>query len=109
MPSRFDIQQMDSDELLAVFNLPIAAHTESDRFRIFETEADRRAVIELVTGKPFGGAAHREASAMPNQCASPIDLDNWEDQPSWNGWDPEPACIDCTEKDGGSKSGTSRN
>lgn len=102
MPSRFDIQQMDSVELLEVLNLPIAAHTESDRFRIFETEADRRAVIELVTGKPFGGAAHREASAMPNQCARPIDLDHWEDQPSWNGWDPELSVHRfVSQKDGG--------
>ncbi len=89
MPSRFDIQQMDSDELLVVLNRPIAAHDENDRFRIFDTEEKKRAVIELVTGKPFGGVAHREASAMPNQCARPINLDNWEDQPSWNGWDPE--------------------
>ncbi len=89
MPSRFDIQQMDSDELLAILNRPIAAHEESDRFRTFDTEEYKRAVIELVTGKPFGGVAHREASAMPNQCAKPINLDNWEDQPSWNGWDPE--------------------
>ena len=89
MPSRFDIQQMSSDELLAVLNRPIAAHDESDRFRIFDTEEYKRAVIELVTGKPFGGVAHREASAMPNQCPRPINLDNWEDQPSWNGWDPE--------------------
>lgn len=89
MPSRFDIQQMESDELLAVLNRPIAAHDESDRFRIFDDEGYKRAAIELVTGKPFGGVAHREASAMPNQCARPINLDNWEDQPSWNGWDPE--------------------
>jgi len=89
MPSRFDIQQMEADELLAVLNRPIAAHDESDRFRIFDTEEYKRAVIELVTGKPFGGVAHREASAMPNQCARPMNLDDWENQPSWNGWDPE--------------------
>ena len=89
MPSRFDIQQMESDELLAVFNRPIAAHDESARFRIFRDDAYKRAVIELVTGKPFGGVAHREAAAMPNQCARPMNLDNWENQPSWNGWDPE--------------------
>lgn len=89
MPSRFDIQQMDSNELLAVLNRRIPAHDESDRIRIFDDEGYKRAVIELVTGKPFGGVAHREASAMPNRCARPIDLDNWEDQPSWNGWDPD--------------------
>lgn len=89
MPSRFDIQQMDSEELLAVLNRPITAHEESDRLRIFDDEGYKRAVIELVTGKPFGGAAHRETSAMPNQCAGSINLDNWEDRPNWNGWDPE--------------------
>jgi polyvinyl alcohol dehydrogenase (cytochrome) len=102
MPSRFDIQQMEAEELLAVMNQPIAAHDESDRFRIFETEADKRAVIELVTGKPFGGAAHREASAMQNQCANPINLDGWENQPSWNGWDPELSVHRfVSEEDGG--------
>ena len=89
MPSRFDIQQMDPDELLAALNRPIAAHDESDRFAGFRTEERRRAVVELVTGKPFGGVANREASAMPNRCANPLNLDNWENQPSWNGWDPE--------------------
>ncbi len=89
MPSRFDIQRMEPDELLAVLNRPIAAHDESDRFRIWDDEEYTRAVIELVTGKPFGGVAHREASAMPNQCAESLNLDNWNNQPSWNGWDPE--------------------
>ena len=89
MPSRFDIQQMDPEELLAVLNRPIAAHDESDRFRGFRTEERKRAVVELVTGKPFAGVANREASAMPNQCASLLNLDGWENQPSWNGWDPE--------------------
>ncbi|HJO05010.1 MAG TPA: PQQ-binding-like beta-propeller repeat protein [Acidobacteriota bacterium] len=89
MPSRFDIQQMEAEELLAVLSRPIAAHDESDRFRIFRDEAYKRATIELVTGKAFDGVAHREAAAMPNQCARPINLDNWESQPSWNGWDPE--------------------
>ena len=81
MPSRFDIQQMEPDELLAVLNRPIAAHDESDRFRIWDDEEYTRAVIELVTGKPFGGVAHREASAMPNQCAESLNLDNWDNQP----------------------------
>ena len=89
MPSRFDIQQMEPEELLAVLNRPIAAHQESDRFRIWDSEVYRRAAIELVTGKPFDGVAHREASAMPNRCDAPIDLDGWEEIPSWNGWDPE--------------------
>lgn len=89
MPSRFDIQRMEAEELLAVLNRPIAAHDESDRFRIWDNEANKHAVVELVTGKPFGGVAHRQASAMSNQCAAPVNLDNWEVQPSWNGWDPE--------------------
>ena len=89
MPSRFVIQQMGPEELLAILTRPIAAHDESDRFRTFRTEGQKRAVVELVTGKPFGGVANREASAMPNRCVNPLNLDNWENQPSWNGWDPD--------------------
>lgn len=88
MPSRFDIQNMEAEALLAVLNRPIAAHQESERFRIWDSDVYKRAVVELVTGKPFGGVAHRKASAMPNRCDRPINLDDWEDQPSWNGWDP---------------------
>ena len=46
MPSRFQIQQMDPEELLAVLNRPIAAHDESARFGTFRTEGQKRAVIE---------------------------------------------------------------
>jgi polyvinyl alcohol dehydrogenase (cytochrome) len=102
MPSRFDIQEMDSDELLAALNRPIAVHDKSERFRMFDDEKHKRAVIELVTGKPFGGVADRGASAMPNQCVTPINLDGWEEKPSWNGWDPEPGVHRfMSEADGG--------
>ena len=89
MPSRFDIQQMDPEELLAALNRPIPVHDESDHLSVVSTEERKRALAELVTGKPFAGVANREASAMPNQCASLLNLDGWENEPRWNGWDPE--------------------
>ena len=89
-PSRLQIQEMDPEELLAVLSRPIAAHDESAGFRSFRAEDRKRALVELVTGEPFDGVANREASAMPNRCANPLDLDNWENQSSWNGWNPDP-------------------
>jgi polyvinyl alcohol dehydrogenase (cytochrome) len=36
------------------------------------SELEKRAMAELVTGKPFGGSAERAASAMKKRCESPL-------------------------------------
>jgi polyvinyl alcohol dehydrogenase (cytochrome) len=51
--------------------------------------AQKRAIAELVTGKPFGGSADRSASAMSNKCGAPLRLDNAFSRPRWNGWNPD--------------------
>src|SRR5262249_38331756 len=64
---------------------PIAAH----QGRVNMSDAQRRALAELVTGKLVSGAASREASAMSNACPSPLKLDNAFKSPRWNGWSPD--------------------
>ena len=82
--TREALRQMEPERvLIALMEGPMVEFTSEFR------DDELRAMAELVTRKPFGGVAHREASAMPNQCARTMNLDNWEDQPSWNGWDPE--------------------
>jgi polyvinyl alcohol dehydrogenase (cytochrome) len=50
----------------------------------------KRAMAELVTGKPFGDATPRTAASMKNRCASPLSIvDPWT-KPRWNGWSPDP-------------------
>jgi polyvinyl alcohol dehydrogenase (cytochrome) len=52
-------------------------------------DAQKRAIAELVTGKPFGGSADRSAAGMPNRCEAPLKLDNAFNRPRWNGWNPD--------------------
>ena len=51
------------------------------------TEAQKRAAAELITGKPFGGGAERAASAMKNRCTAPLAID--ASKPQWNGFSPD--------------------
>jgi polyvinyl alcohol dehydrogenase (cytochrome) len=53
------------------------------------SDEQKRAIAELVTGKPFGDGANRAASAMSNRCATPLKLDNALNRPRWNGWNPD--------------------
>src|SRR5262245_15366980 len=53
-------------------------------------DLQKRAMAELVTGKPFGGAAPRAASSMSNRCQAPLALSDPWSQPQWNGGTPDP-------------------
>ena len=53
------------------------------------SDPEKRAMAELVTGKPFGGSAERAASAMKNRCESPLTLNSPWTQSSWNGGNPD--------------------
>ena len=50
-------------------------------------DAQKRATAELITGKPFAGAADRSISAMSNRCPAPLKMDM--SRPQWNGWSPD--------------------
>ena len=50
----------------------------------------KRAMAELVTGKPFGDATPRTAASMKNRCDAPLALQNPWTQARWNGWSPDP-------------------
>lgn len=54
------------------------------------SEGEKRAMAELITGKPFGGTVDRTAAAMSNQCRAALSLDNPFSKPRWNGWSPDP-------------------
>jgi polyvinyl alcohol dehydrogenase (cytochrome) len=49
------------------------------------SEAERRAIAEYTSGRPFGSAAPGDASTMPNRCAVKP-LGNPLAGPAWNGW-----------------------
>lgn len=86
-PSREGLRALTPERVLAALNGPMAVNATG------MNEEQKRAMAELVTGKPFGGAeamAARAASAMPNRCASPLRLDNPWTKPRWNGWSPDP-------------------
>jgi polyvinyl alcohol dehydrogenase (cytochrome) len=56
------------------------------------TDEQKRAMAELVTGKPFGGdvaKSARAASAMTNRCPTPLTLNDPWNRPRWNGWSPD--------------------
>jgi polyvinyl alcohol dehydrogenase (cytochrome) len=84
-PSREAMGQFSPDRVLAaITNGPMAVHAEGLR------EEQKRALAELVTGKPFGGSAARAAAAMPNRCATPLSLRGAFSRSVWNGWSPDP-------------------
>ena len=69
----------------AITTGPQAAHV-ADLPEV-QTEERLRAVVEVITGKAFGGNADRAASAMPNRCENPLELDM--SLPQWNGLSPD--------------------
>jgi polyvinyl alcohol dehydrogenase (cytochrome) len=50
--------------------------------------AERRAIAEFLSGKPFGGDITGTATA---RCASPPPMNNVATAPAWNGWGPTPS------------------
>ena len=86
-PDRMTMWAMTSEALYeAITTGPTAAHV-ADLPEV-QTDEDKRAVVEVITGKAFGGNADRAASAMTNQCESPLELDMT--LPQWNGLSPDP-------------------
>jgi polyvinyl alcohol dehydrogenase (cytochrome) len=86
-PSREGLRALTPERVLQALNGPMAVNAEG------MTAEQKRAMAELVTGKPFGGAAAmagRNASAMSNRCASPLTLQDPWNKPQWNGWSPDP-------------------
>ncbi len=64
---------------------PMASHVSD--LREVQTAEQKRALVELITGKTFGGSADRAAEAMPNRCENPLQLDM--SLPQWNGTSPD--------------------
>ncbi len=84
-PSRQTLRLLEPERVLAALTTgPMVEFAEG------YSEAQLRAMAELVTGKPFGGTADRTAAAMSNPCSSPLSLDDPFGQPGWNGWTPDP-------------------
>src|SRR6266545_5482469 len=84
-PNREALRQLTPERALAALTTgSMAVNAEG------MTDEQKRAMAELVTGKPFDGVAARQASAMKNQCAAPLSLQNPWTQPQWNGWSPAP-------------------
>lgn len=85
-PSRDALRALPPERVLAALTTPSPAHQD----RVTMSDAQKRAMAELVTGKPLNGTAAREVSAMSNKCAAPLKLDNALGRPHWNGWSPDP-------------------
>ena len=84
-PSRETLRQLPPERVLAAVTTgPMGEFVAGLR------EEQLSALAELVTGKPFGGAADRAATAMSNPCAGPLSLDDPFERPHWNGWAPDP-------------------
>src|SRR5439155_17637538 len=84
-PGREALRQFTPERVLAALTTGPMAEKATGM-----SDADKRTLAELVTGKPFGGAAPRAASAMKNRCDAPLTLNNPWTQPRWNGWSPDP-------------------
>ena len=84
-PSRQAMRHMVPERVLeALNNGPMTVFAKEF------SEDEKRAMAELVTGKPFGGTVDRTAAAMSNQCPNPLVLDDPFGKPAWNGWMPDP-------------------
>jgi polyvinyl alcohol dehydrogenase (cytochrome) len=84
-PSREALRRFTPEQVLAALTTGSMASRARDI-----SDEQKRTMAELVTGKPFGGAAPRAASAMKNRCAAPLTLKNPWTEPRWNGWSPDP-------------------
>src|SRR5437867_13124363 len=66
-PSREALRQFTPERVLAALTTgSMAANARG------VSDEEKRTMAELVTGKPFGGAAPRSASAMKNRCADAL-------------------------------------
>ncbi len=84
-PSRQALRELSPERIVeALTTGPMAVFGEK-----FGAD-EKRAMAELITGKPFGGTVDRTAAAMSNQCSAPLTLDKPFSKPSWNGWAPDP-------------------
>jgi polyvinyl alcohol dehydrogenase (cytochrome) len=84
-PSREALRQFTPERVYAALTTgPMAVNAAN------MTDADKRMMAELVTGKPFGTTASRAASSMKNRCQAPLAITNPWTQPRWNGWSPDP-------------------
>lgn len=84
-PSRQALRELAPERVVeALSNGPMAVFGEQF------SEDEKRAMAELITGKPFGGTEDRTAAAMSNQCSAPLTLDDPFGKPGWNGWTPDP-------------------
>ena len=89
-PDRKTMWAMTPEALYeAITTGPKGSHLSAQRE--IQTDEQKRALVELITGKTFGGSADREASAMPNQCERPLELDM--SLPQWNGFSPVDPAI----------------
>lgn len=85
-PTRQALREFTPERVLAALTTgSMAVHAE--RMRLNDDQ--KRALAELVTGKPFGGTANRTAESMKNRCEAPLTLDNPFARPNWNGWNPD--------------------
>ena len=84
-PGREALRQMTPERVLAALTTGSMVSQAENM-----TEAQKRTMAELVTGKSFGGNAPRAAAAMKNRCPAPLALASPWTQPRWNGWDPDP-------------------
>jgi polyvinyl alcohol dehydrogenase (cytochrome) len=84
-PSREALRQFTPERVFAALTTgPMAVNATN------MTDADKRMMAELVTGKTFGGGVTKAASSMKNRCPAPLALNNPWTQPRWNGWSPDP-------------------
>src|SRR5262245_713362 len=84
-PSREALRQMAPERVLAALTTGSMVSNAANM-----TDADKRMMAELVTGKSFGGNVAKTASSMKNRCSAPLALNNPWTQPQWNGWSPDP-------------------
>lgn len=84
-PSRQALRELSPERVVEVLNDgPMAV------FGAQFNDDEKRAMAELITGKPFGGTEDRTAAAMSNQCSAPLNLDDPFGKAGWNGWTPDP-------------------
>jgi polyvinyl alcohol dehydrogenase (cytochrome) len=84
-PGREALRQLTPERVLAALTTGSMASQATGM-----NDDQKRAMAELVTGKPFGDAAPRTAASMKNRCDAPLALQNPWTQARWNGWSPDP-------------------
>src|SRR6186713_950834 len=68
-PSREALRQLTPERVLAALTTGSMTSRATGM-----NDAQKRAMAELVTGKPFGDAAPRSAASMKNRCDAPLAL-----------------------------------